>query len=105
MIRLIAALDRTRGIAKQGFQPWFIPEDTQSFKQLTKQYGGNVLVGSTTFKTFKGPMSERQNYVLTRDKTPIEGVELVHDLEPFLKQYQEKDLWVVGGANVFAQVI
>ncbi len=105
MIRLIAAIDRQRGIAKQGFQPWFIPEDEQYFIQKTKSEGGIVLVGSTTFKTFKGPLVDRQNFVLTHDTEPIEGVELVHDLEKFLKDYQAKDLWVVGGANVFAQTI
>ena len=104
MIRLIAAIDRQRGIAKQGFQPWFIPEDEAFFTKLTKQYGGHVLVGSTTFKTFHGPLKQRDNYVLTRDKTPIEGVGLVHDLEKFLNDFSDRDLWVIGGANVFSQV-
>jgi dihydrofolate reductase len=105
MIRLIAALDRKRGIAKQGFQPWSIPEDTQYFKDMTKQFGGIVLVGSTTYKTFDGPMSDRQNFVLTRDKESIPGAELVHNLEKFLNEYQDKDIWVIGGANVFSQVM
>jgi len=105
MIRLIAAIDRKRGIAKQGFQPWFIPADGEYFGQQTKLYGAVILVGSTTFKTFSGPLTGRQNYVLTRDKTPIDGVELVHDLASFLKDYVTKDLWVIGGANVFAQIM
>ncbi len=105
MIRLIAAVDRQRGIGKQGFQPWYIPDDEAYFTKYTKTYGSTILVGSTTYKTFKGPLNDRQNFVLTRDKTPIEGAELVHNLEHFLKDYRDKDLWVIGGANVFAQVI
>lgn len=105
MIRLIAAIDRQRGIAKQGYQPWSIPNDANYFTTQTKQFGANVLVGSTTFKTFKGPLPDRHNFILTRDKTPIEGTELVHNLEHFLKDYQDKDLWVIGGANVFSQVL
>ena len=105
MIRLIAAIDRKRGLAKQGFQPWYIPEDEQRFTELTKQYNGHVLVGSTTYKTFHGPLKDRDNYVLTRDKTPIEGVELVHDLKKFLDDFKDRDLWVIGGANVFAEVL
>jgi dihydrofolate reductase len=105
MIRLIAAIDRKRGIAKGGIQPWFIPEDECYFTDETKKYGAAVLVGSTTFKTFHEPLAGRQNYVLTRDRTPIAGAETVNDLERFLKGLQGKDLWVVGGANVFAQVI
>lgn len=105
MIRLIVAYDRQRGIAKQGFQPWKIPEDGTYFSQMTKSLGGNILVGSTTFKTLKGPLAGRTNYVLTSDKTPIDGVELVHDLSNFLKEYSQKDVWVVGGANVYGQVL
>lgn len=105
MIRLIAAIDRQRGLAKQGFQPWYIPEDEQRFTELTKQYNGHVLVGGTTFRTFHGPLADRDNYVLTRDKTPIEGVELVHDLKKFLAEFKNRDLWVIGGANVFTEVM
>jgi dihydrofolate reductase len=105
MNRLIVAVDRKRGIAKQGIFPWYIPEDEKYYDDHTKTYGGNVLIGSMTFKTLDGPMPGRQNYVLTHDKTPIEGVELVHDLGKFLKDFEGTDLWIVGGANVFAQVV
>ncbi|HVV25715.1 MAG TPA: dihydrofolate reductase [Candidatus Saccharimonadales bacterium] len=105
MIRLIAAVDRKLGIAKGGIQPWYIPEDEHYFTDQTKKYGGAVLVGSTTFRTFRAPLAERQNYVLTRDREPINGAEIVTDLEKFLKDFQDRDLWVVGGADVFAQVV
>ncbi len=105
MIRLIAAIDRKQGIGKDGFQPWLIPDDEAYFTSHTKDYGGNILVGNTTYKLFHGPLAERDNYVLTRDNTPIEGVELVHNLEKFLKDLQGHDLWVIGGANVFSQIM
>jgi dihydrofolate reductase len=107
MIRLIAAVDRQRGLAKNGVIPWSIPEDEQYFTDQTKTYGGNVLTGFTTFKNTytHGPLADRQNYILTHDTTPIEGVTLVHDLEKFLDDFQDKDLWVAGGAKVFEQVI
>ncbi len=106
MNRLIASMDRKQGIAKHGFQPWSIPEDEARFTELTKSEGGICLIGSTTFKTFqKGPLASRQNYVLTHDKTPIEGVTLVHNLEAFFKEFVNNNIWVIGGANVFAQVM
>jgi len=105
MIRLIAAIDRKRGLGKNGGQPWHIPDDEKNFTAQTKLHGGHVLVGITTFQTFEKPLVERKNFVLTHDKEPIEGVELVHDLSKFLDSYRDKDLWVVGGANVFSQVI
>lgn len=107
MNRLIVAIDRRRGLAKQGFQPWYIPEDEQYFTDQTKKYGGQALYGSRTFELslLRKPLADRQNYLLTRDKTPVDGVQVVNDLEKFLADFQDKDLWVIGGANVFAQVM
>jgi dihydrofolate reductase len=106
MFRLIATIDRQRGLAKQGVQPWFIPEDTQHFDAQTKSLGGTVLMGDVTFKLLGGkPLPDRHNYVLTRDKTPLDGVELVPDLERFLDHWKGQDVWIVGGANVFTQVM
>ena len=107
MIRLIAAIDRRRGLAKHGILPWYIPEDEKYFTDQTKTHGGHVLTGSTTFKnTYKGkPLAGRQNYILTHHDEPIEGAELVHDLTKFLAGFQDKDLWVAGGAGVFEEVI
>ncbi len=105
MIRLIVAMDSRHGIGKKGFQPWYIPTDEKFFTEHTKLYGGHVLVGSTTFRTFKGPLIDRHNYVLTRDETPITGTILVHDLTKFMEDFRNRDLWVIGGAQVFAQVM
>lgn len=105
MIRLIAAVDRKNGMAKHGGQPWYIPHDEKYFTEKTKGFGGETLIGSVTYRTFQGPLKDRKNFVLTRDSAPIEGVELVHNLEEFLENHKDKDLWVVGGANVYKQVI
>lgn len=105
MIRLIAAIDRTRGIAKRGYMPWNIPEDLRYFSERTKAYGGAVLVGGATYRMFSGPLTGRQTYVLTRDPRPIEGITPVHDLQKLLDDFRSRDLWVAGGAEVFSQVM
>ena len=107
MIRLIAAIDRKRGIAKHGGLPWSIPEDAQYFTDQTKTHDGNVLTGGTTFRnTYKGrPLAGRQNYILTHKEEPIEGAILVHDLSKLLEEFKDKDLWVAGGAEVFKEII
>jgi len=106
MIRLIAAVDQKLGIGKKGGIPWSIPEDEKFFTDMTKSHGGNVLTGGVTFReTYHGPLKDRQNFILTHDATPIEGVTLVHDLAAFLDEYKNKDLWVAGGAGVFEEVI
>lgn len=106
MIRLIAAIDRERGIAKHGAIPWHIPEDAAFFDSETKKFGGNVLSGGVTFRVGYGghPLAERQNYILTHDSQPIEGATVVRDIAQFLKEF-EGDLWVAGGAAVFQEVM
>ena len=107
MIRLIAAIDQKRGIAKNDGMPWDLPDDEAYFTEQTKKFGGHVLTGGKTFRVaYKNkPLSGRHNYILTREQTPIEGVSLVHNLKDFLKGFKDKDLWVAGGANVFDQII
>lgn len=106
MIRFIVALDRKRGVAKHGYMPWSIPEDEAYFTDKTKSLGGNVLTGGITFReAYLGkPLNDRRNFILTRDTQPIEGAEVVNDLNGFLNNFKE-DLWVAGGAKVFEQVI
>lgn len=107
MIRLIAAIDQKRGIAKHGFQPWYIPDDEAYFARQTKTHGGNVLVGGTTYRdSFKSkPLTERTTYLLTRSHEAINGVQLVHDLEQWITSRSNQDIWVVGGASVYRQII
>lgn len=105
MIRLIAAIDRKNGIAKNEGQPWHIPKDEQYFGHMTKKFGGRVLMGSTTYEVIGEPLEGRINYVLSRDKQGLKGVEVVENLEKFLEEQQDQDVWVIGGASVFAQVV
>lgn len=105
MIRLIVAADQKLGIAKKGFQPWYIPEDDAYFSRVTKLNGGSVLVGKTTFKTFSRPLDSRNNYVLSSSSEPLDGATLVNDLDTFLRKYNDEDIWVIGGASVFEQVL
>lgn len=106
MIRLIAAIDRKRGIAKNGGMPWNIPEDEQFFTDQTKSLGGHVLTGGITFReAYKSkPLAGRHNYILTRDTAPIEGAVVVNDIQKFLTEFKD-DLWVSGGARVFEEVM
>lgn len=107
MIRLIAALDDKRGIAKNGAMPWNVSEDEQYFTEQTKKYGGHVLTGGRTWREAykEKPLQDRINYVYTRNQTPINGVKVINDLDKFLVQNGEQDLWVAGGGELFAQMI
>lgn len=105
MIRLIVAHDIKRGIGKNGSQPWKLPADEAYFDSMTKTKGAKVLVGSATYATFRGPLADRENYVLTSKTQPTAGVHIVNDLTLFLDDIADDDLWVIGGANIYKQVI
>lgn len=107
MIRLIAAIDRQNGLAKNGGMPWHIPDDERYFTEMTKSRGGRVLTGGRTFReAYIGrPLAGRQNYVLTRRTEHIDGVTLVHDLKEFISRDRQQDLWIAGGAEVFEQAL
>lgn len=107
MIRLIAAVDEKLGIAKNGLMPWNIPEDEKYFTDQTQRYGGYVLTAGKTFRdAYKSkPLNSRINYIYTRSSEPIDGATVVNDLEIFLKEFAEQDLWVAGGGELFQHVI
>lgn len=102
MIRLIAAIDRRRGIAKNGDQPWQIPADTMHFRQQTLKHGGSVVMGRKLYELIGHPLSGRRNLVLSQTQERIEGVEVIHDLSIL---DTSGDVCIIGGEAVFAQTI
>lgn len=104
MIRQMVALDRNRGIAKDGAQPWKLPTDERYFSEQTKLYGGVVLMGRTTYEGIGMPLPERQNYVLTHDgEFEAADISVVHDSAAFFAEHS--DVWVIGGGVVFAETL
>lgn len=109
MIRHIVALDEKRGMAKNGaMPPWHLQQDEAYFTEQTLSEGGQVLMGKKTFiEALKyRPLKNRDNYVVTRDPAPIEGVTVVNDLQQFVADWpQNKALWIIGGSEIFAQTL
>jgi dihydrofolate reductase len=109
VIRHIVALDSQRGMAKDGaMPPWKLRGDETYFTEKTQTYGGNVLMGKKTFiEALKNnPLKNRTNYVVTHDVSPIADTIIVNDLQRFLNDWPiDKDLWIIGGAEIFAQTM
>lgn len=99
---MIAAIDNKNGLADEHGIPWQrkIPTDVQYFRKLTE--GSSVLMGAVTYSEFALPLPDRRNFVLTHDTALREGFEPVQDLDSFISSFPE-DLWIIGGAGVFAQ--
>ncbi|MBC7581272.1 dihydrofolate reductase [Aeromicrobium sp.] len=104
MIRQIVALDRNRGIAKDGVQPWKLSIDEQYFTDQTKLYDAVVLMGRRTYETIGRPLSGRQNFVLSRDKSfEAAGATVVHDIDVFLATHPS--VWIIGGRELYDQTL
>ena len=108
-IKLIAATDLRFGIGKDGSLLFKIPEDLRLFKQLTT--GNIVLMGRKTFESIGcRSLSDRINIVISSTKKyENEGVIAFDNLETaveYSKQnFSDKDLYVIGGGQVYEECI
>jgi dihydrofolate reductase len=101
MIRAIAAIDLKKGLATDKGIPWHLPSDIAYFRRKTKGY--KILMGYNMYTELEKPLPDRQNFVLTHDDEPLRpGFWPIRDLEKFFKDNEDQDIWIVGGAKVFA---
>lgn len=111
---LIAAVDKKRGIGKEGKLPWHLPTDLKYFNDVTTGKGKNVVImGRLTFESIPAkqkPLKNRINMVITRNeayKVPA-GVECAVSLEQGLVRasaHHPEEIFVIGGAQIFTDAI
>lgn len=108
-MNIIAAVDSNWAIGYQNSLLVRIPRDQQIFREMTE--GKVIVVGRRTLESFpqKQPLKNRVNIVLSRDQTyAVKGAVVVHSIEELmetLEQYDEKDVYVAGGASVYGQLL
>jgi dihydrofolate reductase len=103
MIIGIVAVDRNLAIGKDGRLPWHYSADMKFFKQTT--IGNTVVMGRRTWLTLKGPLKDRQNIVLSRERNleSQDSLAVLSDVGSVLDlaEKQEGHLFVIGGAQVY----
>jgi dihydrofolate reductase len=109
-IGLIWAEAEGRVIGRDGGMPWHVPEDLDHFKALT--VGAPVVMGRKTWDSLSSrfrPLPGRRNIVVTRRQDwSAEGAEValsVDDALALAAQGEADRVWVIGGAQVFAEAI
>lgn len=109
-LKLIFARAANGVIGLNNQMPWHLPEDLAHFKRTT--LGCPVLMGRKTWESIPAkfrPLPGRANLVITRQPDwQAEGAHVVHSLEEGLTLAlahcpEGKDLWVMGGAEIYAQ--
>ncbi|MDE6915383.1 MAG: dihydrofolate reductase, partial [Lachnospiraceae bacterium] len=107
-MNLIAAVDNNWAIGYQNSLLVRIPRDQQMFRERTE--GKVIVLGRKTLETFpqKQPLKNRVNIILSHDRNyTVRGALVVHSIEALtqvLAQYDDRDIYVAGGAGVYAQL-
>lgn len=104
-LSLIVAMASNRTIGLDNTLPWRIPEDLRHFKALTM--GHHMIMGRKTYESIGRPLPGRTTVVVTRDRNlEIEGCITAYSLHDAIAACAEEDeIFVVGGAEIYAQAL
>ncbi|OGE84153.1 MAG: hypothetical protein A3B23_00960 [Candidatus Colwellbacteria bacterium RIFCSPLOWO2_01_FULL_48_10] len=112
MIAIIAAVAENGVIGSNNELPWGdmlnIPDDTKRFIELTK--GNVVVMGRKTYESIRKlgrRLPNRTRVVITRqtDYETIPDFETSNSLEKTIEKYKDRDIFVIGGTEIFKQAI
>lgn len=98
---MIVAYDTRRGIGANNDLLWGrdLPADLAHFKKMTT--GKSIIMGRNTFKSIGSrPLPNRQNIVVSRTPTGVDGVLTCASLEAAYAMAQY-DAVVIGGAQLY----
>lgn len=98
----IAAMSRNRAIGLEGRIPWHLTEDLKFFKRTT--LGHVVLMGRKTYESIGKPLPGRENWILSR-VAEIPGVQVLRSLEEIPDPPAGKNIYLVGGAELYAALL
>ena len=103
----IAAVGRNGVIGKGSELPWNIPEDMKFFRESTR--GQVVIMGRKTYDSLGKALPARRNAVITRNSSwSVPDAEVYSELSSALTalapvaKLENKDLFVIGGAEIYA---
>ncbi len=108
-MKLIVAVDKEWGIGYKGDLLARVRADLMNFRDLTS--GKIVILGSNTLATFPSgkALKNRTNIVLhPSNEYHPENTTVVHSIDELLeevKKYNTDDVFVIGGASVYKQML
>ena len=108
-MKQIVNVDINFGIGKNNQLLIHIPDDLKYFKKQT--LNKVVVMGKNTFLSLPNqqPLKDRVNIILTSQKDfLVTDAIVVHNLEQLftiLKDYDNDDIYVIGGASIYEQLL
>lgn len=98
----IVAVDRRGAIGRGGKLLCHLPDDLRRFKRLTT--GHSIVMGRKTFESLpKGALPNRENIVITRDKSfAAPDVVIAYSVEDAITRATlAGEVFVIGGAQIY----
>ena len=102
-LHAIAAMSLNRVIGAGNKIPWHLPEDFKWFKQTTT--GHLIVMGRRTFESIGKPLPNRETIVLSRSPFRHPGVKTIRSLDEVSALAGEREVFICGGAQVYAQAL
>lgn len=102
MLSIIAAIDDKGAIGYNNALLCHLPADLKYFKDMT--IGKPIIMGRKTFESIGRPLPGRQNIVISRNLSPINGVDVVDSIESALEMVkQSPEAVIIGGSEIYQQ--
>jgi len=106
-VAIIVAMDRGRGIGRNGSLPWRLPADLDRFRRLTM--GHYLVMGRKTFASIGRALPGRTTIVLSRDpQFTAQGCLSARSLgeaSALASQRGAETLFICGGSEIYAEAI
>lgn len=103
-ISLIAAMTENRVISRKNKIPWKISGELLRFREITE--GHTIIMGSKTYESIGNALPERTNIVITSQKDyRAPNCIIAESFEDALNKCEGKDVFVIGGEQVFIQAL
>lgn len=108
-MNIIVAADQKWGIGYRNELLVRIPNDHKFFRSETM--GKVVVFGRKTLETFPQamPLPGRKNIILSQNLSyEVKNAQVVHSIEQLLeelKQYDTKDVYIIGGESIYRQML
>ena len=106
ILSIIVAVGENNEIGYKNGLLWRLPADLKRFRELTT--GHTVVMGRKTFESLpNGPLPNRKNVVISRNPQFTHPDCLVFSSleEAFFKLSSEKEVYVIGGSQIYYQAL
>lgn len=105
-INLITAMDKNMGIGLDDSLPWKLPGELRYFKEKT--LNSVILMGRKTLNSLPGILPQREHWILSKGSVENEKIKVFNSIPDVFKEAKAiglKEIWVVGGANIYEQML